>query len=172
MNGKCVTTIVLAMLASGCATMSNPGGVRSAVTPEGAHVRVARVYLKNTNGHIDIFEGNRRLAIQEGTGDRNGWLRLCRETNNFGDGGSCDDLIFFPMIELDRNGPHTLRIVHKGQEVSTTVEAHTHWAWIWANGVWFAAAPVGWAVDAASGAMQYYGSLDVGRLLREASGTR
>jgi hypothetical protein len=170
MNRKLMfPAIGMCVLLAGCATMSNPGRVHTVVSPEGLHVKVASLYLKGTNGHLDIYEGNRRLEIREGTGDHESWVRMCRAANNFGDGGACEDAIFFPMLELDRGVPHTLRMVHNGQEATVTVEAHMHWGWIWANGVWFAAAPIGWAVDAASGDWSYFSELDVARTFRDAA---
>jgi len=100
-------------------------------------------------------------------------VRTCDETQGFGNpafnDSYCEHLIYFPMVELDRSVPHTLRLVLAGREATVTVRASMHWQWIWFNGVWMAGAPIGWAVDAASGSMSYFNDLDVERAFRQAS---
>jgi hypothetical protein len=155
---------VLCVGASGCATLVNRGSVRSGPVAGGT----ARLELRHAYGRVEVFEGGNLLTLREGTGDHAWWDRQCRLLST--DPSDCNGAIYFPYVELSRGAPHQLRLVRKGREAVVTVSASTHWAWLWANGVWLAAAPVGWVVDLTSGRMKYFGSLDVDRAFRN-SGT-
>jgi len=169
---------------TGCATMANRGHTRLQQAPDGDRtIRTARLYLKFHNkvdkkSHkatlppaIDVYEGGRRLAVIDDSAHRDFWLDMCRLAQAGGDPTfsqvDCDNVIFEPMLELDRAVPHTLRLVWGAREATITVHASMPWQWIWLNGVWGVAAPIGWAVDAASGGMSYFSALDIDRLFSQ-----
>ena len=156
------------LVCAGCATMSNPGGQHTLAPANGGPtVRVARVSLKNPRGLQAVFEGDRQLEIRDAATYHDHTI-LCRRFTADDVPGmitvsrSCMDAILWPYVELPK-GSHSLRLVGERGEATVTVSTHLHIGWFWANGVWFAAAPIGWAVDLASGSWTYFGSVDVAR---------
>src|SRR5205085_1846999 len=118
---------------------------------------------------LAIYENGARLEVQDGTTDRATSIRLCTAVHGSRAFLACDRAVYAPYVELDRGTSHTLRVVMNGREVTTTMSAGMHWQWIWANGVWLAAAPIGWAADLASGRMKYFGRLRLDHLFPEAA---
>lgn len=163
-----------------CATMVNPGKV----APANGGGPTARLRLKNVAGLQAVYVNGSPVEIQD-EADHDLHVAVCRtfrEDQNTPIGyvtvnRDCMQWILFPYIDLDKSRPNNVRVVTTRGEGTVTVRPSLHIGWFWANGVWLAAAPVGWVVDIASGRMSYYGKFDVAQAVSRSgsaasSGTR
>jgi hypothetical protein len=165
---KTMMRVVAMMMCAGlaaCATMVNPGRIAPSASPVGP---TARVELRHARGLQAIYENGAPVAILDAA-DHDTHVSVCRTYRETGAtpagwvtvNADCMSWTLLPYIELAKSGSHSLRIVTDRGEATRTMNAHLHIQWFWLNGVWLAAAPVGWVVDVASGRMNYFGSLDI-----------
>ena len=160
-------------------------------------IRVGQVELKHMRQSVMIYEGNRQIPIrdQADAQHRALHLRLCREiestlidlgrsdtqsneqrraVESFArafPNGCTEDFILFPMIELDRNTTHTLRLVENGREATVTVSTSLHPKWLYWNFWLLAAYPIGLATDAATHNWSYFWPIDVAQVLPPSGAT-
>jgi len=162
-------SVVACVLVQACATILNPGQSRT-VPEQDRSVKVARISLKRVPPGLKIYDGDRQVPIwEEDQDNHDSMARIC--VLRGGSPGDCASRVYFPVIELDRSVPHTLRLINDaGDEATVTVRAHMHWRWVWYNCVWGVFMPVGWVVDASSGRWTYFGrSLDVQHAFEQSS---
>lgn len=147
---------VLALTLSACATMLNPGRVKTLPDPPpGWSGKVMTISLYRMPRTAELYVNGQKVDLSK--------LRVGPESY-FGEGYDANILV-------PQDGPVTLRVVNGARSGTAQFESKFHARWIWFNGFLGPAFPIGLIVDAKTDKWRYMRAdvLDVPQLLTAGS---